>query len=205
MRVSNARGQPVCVLTVVGAAKLTPGSRIHLQWDFPERISASKEWIPCYQVSACLAGEEYAIYEDGKTTRTQSYVFDTCHEWVDPGMTHRVSKTLLLSMDAPCSLYTDVMELFIRCQIDITVRENGNEYNNLRLELPCQVIQSFGDERDIYEEEENRILPLPELLGSDADTNSDFPMSDIASDLKILALQMEERLRPTADFDETIQ
>lgn len=195
LRVSNAQGQPVCVMTIVGASKLTPGSRIHLQWDFPERISANKPWIPCHQVSACLAGEEFAVYEDGKTTRTQSYVFDTCHEWVDPGVTHRVSKTMLLSMDAPCNLYTDVMELFIRCQIDITVKENG-EYNNLRLELPCHVVHSFGEDKEFFDEEEaDRALSIPELLGTEEDRNKIFPISDIESDLKTLSLQMEERMR----------
>jgi hypothetical protein len=194
LRVSNANGQPVCVMTVVGASKLTPGSRIHLQWDFPETISSTKAWIPSHQVSACLMGEELAVYEDGTTTRTQSYVFDTCHEWVDPGVTHRVSKTLLLSIDAPCNLYTDVMELSIRCQVDITVRENG-EYNNLRMELPCHVVHSFGQEEDIFEDEESQVLSLSELLGVEPDAKDTFHTNDIASDLKILALQMEERLR----------
>jgi hypothetical protein len=32
LRVSNARGQPVCVLTVVGATKMVPGTRVHLKW-----------------------------------------------------------------------------------------------------------------------------------------------------------------------------
>jgi hypothetical protein len=203
LRVSNSKGQPVCVMTVVGASKLTPGSRIHLQWDFPERISASKSWIPCHQVAACLAGEELAIYEDGKRTRTQSYVFDTCHEWVDPGVTHRVSKTLLLSMDAPCNLYTDIMELSIRCQIDITVKENG-EYDNLRLELPCHVVHSLGDEASrLDEDEEQQLLPLSELLGKKVDPRDEFPTNNIASDLKILALQMEERLKKTKSTKST--
>jgi hypothetical protein len=197
LRVSNAAGRPVCVMTVVGAARLTPGSRVHLHWDFPETISSSKDWIPCHQVSACLMGEELAVYEDGTTTRTQSFVFDTCHEWVDPGVTHRVSKTLLLSMDAPCNLYTDVMELSIQCRVEITVKENNGDYNNLRIELPCQVVHSFGrEEEDIFEQEENQI-PLAELLGQEQDTKESFITNDIVPDLKILALQMEERLRDT--------
>ena len=32
LRVSNAKGQPVCVLTVVGATKMVPGTRVHLKW-----------------------------------------------------------------------------------------------------------------------------------------------------------------------------
>jgi hypothetical protein len=185
-------------MTIVGATKLTPGSRIHLQWDFPGRISQG--WIPCHQVSACLMGEEVAVYEsNGTTTRAQSFVFDTCHEWVDPGVTHRVSKTLLLSMEAPCNLYTDVMELSIRCQVDITVKEEG-EYNNLRIELPCQVVHNnFVKEEDVYEEEENHVSSLSELLGlkDDPSDESYFPTNDIVPDLKQLSLKMEASFRRT--------
>ena len=198
LRVSNAVGNSVCVMTIFGATKLTPGSRIHLQWDFPETISASKSWIPCAQVSACLIGEEKAVYEDGTTTRSQSFVFDTCQEWVDPGVTQRVSKTLLLSMDAPCNLYTDVMELTITCRVDITVKENG-DYNNLKIEIPCHVVHSFGQEEDIFEREENETLPLAALLGHDVDQKSVFPVHDITQDLKNLALQLEERMRQSLE------
>jgi hypothetical protein len=196
LRVSNALGQPACVMTVVGATKLTPGSRLHLQWDFPETMS--RGWIPCHQVSACLMGEEFAVYEDGKKTRTQSYVFDTCHEWVDPGVTHRVSKSLLLAMTAPCNLYSDVMESSIRCQVDITVKENG-EYNNLRIELPCNVVHAFETfDEDIYEQEENQMQPLSEMLGlglsADAGDGS-MSTEGILHDLKSLALQMERSLK----------
>eukprot|EP00934_Nitzschia_sp_Nitz4_P004803 Nitzschia sp. Nitz4//scaffold11_size288233//13775//15142//NITZ4_000727-RA/size288233-processed-gene-0.198-mRNA-1//-1//CDS//3329533933//4793//frame0 len=190
LRVSNARGQPVCVMTVVGATQLTPGSRIHLQWDFPERLSTNKAWIPCHQVAACIGGEELALYEDGHTTRTQTFVWDACHEWVDPGVTHRVSKTLILPADAPCNLYTDIMELYVRCQVDITVKENG-EYNNLHIELPCHVVQKLPDPEMF--DEETKILPLSELLNEKPPKDS-FAMDDIENELKILGLQMEEKL-----------
>jgi hypothetical protein len=38
-------------------------------------------------------------------------------------------------------------------------------------------------------------LPLSELLGKQLDPRDEFPMNNIGSDLKILALQMEERLK----------
>jgi len=109
-------------------------------------------WIPCYQVCACLQGEEYAIYEDGSKKRTQSFLFDTCHEWVEPGVTDRVSKTLWLSSSGgggggddgadgsvashfeggapPCDLKTDVMEVSTWCRIDIAVREQEETAGN---------------------------------------------------------------------------
>jgi len=179
LRVSNTRGRPVCILTIVGSQTLSPGSRVHLQWDFPKQFRQPQKqqpynhrdnnnnnndnngdrddvrWIPCYQVCACLQGEEYAIYEDGSKKRTQSFLFDTCHEWVEPGVTDRVSKTLWLSSSSggggsdgaegsvashfeggapPCDLKTDVMEVSTWCRIDIAVCEQeetaGNSYNN---------------------------------------------------------------------------
>jgi hypothetical protein len=213
IRVSNALGQPVCVMTFIGTQSLIPGSRIHIQWDFPEQYPATEDWIPCHQVSACLQGEENAIYEDGTTKRTQSFLFDTCHEWVDPGVTDRVSKTMLLSSDnnlegTPCDLSTDVMEVSVWCQVDITVQEEG-EYNNLSLRIPCRIHHGLVDEDEETEAEENRIIPLGELLGDnlmnqDASTctttstgtkNDAFPTHDIHFDLKTLALLIEDKLQ----------
>lgn len=162
LRVSNTSGQPVCVLTVIGSQSMCPGSCIHLQWNFPTKYDQTRDlsllqnggghrdndgWIPCHQVCACLQGEEFAIYEDKSKKRTQSFLFDTCHEWVDPGVTDRVSKTLWLSSSGdgsygntshfeggapPCDLKTDVMEVSTWCQVDITVREkqNNSAHNN---------------------------------------------------------------------------
>jgi hypothetical protein len=162
LRVSNTSGRPVCVLTVIGSQSMCPGSCIHLQWDFPTNHDQNhdlsllqngdghhdnNDWIPCHQVCACLQGEEFAIYEDKSKNRTQSFLFDTCHEWVDPGVTDRVSKTLWLSSSGdgsngntshfeggapPCDLKTDVMEVSTWCQVDITVREkpSNNAHND---------------------------------------------------------------------------
>ena len=211
LRVSNAAGRPVCVLTVIGSQSLSPGSRIHLQWDFPstenyyhhqqqhqteENDSKKKNnyWIPCHQVCACLQGEEYAVYEDGSKKRTQSFLFDTCHEYVDPGITDRVSTTLWLSSSGdnnnnnstpPCDLKTDVMEVSTWCQVDITVRENENEnnnvnnkggggggeggYNNLSLRIPCRIRHTNSNLDDQEEQEmmqDNYVQPLNELLNN---------------------------------------
>jgi hypothetical protein len=192
LRVSNSKGQPVCVLTVVGAAKLTPGSRIHMKWDFPLRVGSG--WQPCYQVSACLQGEELALYEDGTTQRTRSLVLDTCHEYVDPGVTDRVSKSLLLPVDAPFSLQTDVVELSMHVQVEITVKEN-EIYNNLRLDIPCHVVRSLQHDNDMHHEDEMRVQPLEELFfGVDANKGRDFATTDIFPDLKILASHIHKSL-----------
>jgi hypothetical protein len=230
LRVSNGHGQPVCVLTVVGATKLMPGSRVHLKWDFPARASttttsSTPRWVPCHQVCACLQGQELAVYEDGTTQRTRNFVFDTCHELVEPGVTQRVSTTLLLPMDAPCTLQTDLMEFSVTLQVDITVQEedttgnvttNGGSYsyNNLRLELPCHVVHGLKKEEEYYDEEETPVVPLDQLMYGSSSSPSYvvasgnykrqadyFPTFDILSDLKIVSLQMEQSIRQRRNAD----
>lgn len=194
--VTSPSGKRVCVLTFVGCTKITPGSRLQIEWDFPRQMTP--ECAPCFQVSACLMGEESAVYEDGKTKRTQTHIFDTCHEFVDPGMTQRVSKYLLLSIDSPCNLVTDVMELTVKCQVDITIQEGKNgKYNNLKIELPCHVMHQLEKDADQAALEDTRITPLAAMLGIEPDKT--FPTEDIVPDLKVLSLEMEKRLRTTKE------
>lgn len=221
LRVSNASGQPVCILTVIGSQSLCSGSCIHLQWDFPTEHHNRNDshyidgWIPCHQVCAGLQGEEFAIYEDGSKKRTQSFLFDTCHEWVEPGVTSRVSKTLWLSSSGdgndgntshfeggapPCNLKTDVMDVSTWCRIDITVREQNNNqmskegggYQNLSLQIPCRVqLRNSSNYDDEHDRIEQQVQPLNELFDIGTE-NIAFPTDDIRSDLKTLSLTMEE-------------
>ena len=211
LKVTNTSGQSVCVLTIIGSQSLCPGSCVRLQWDFPN--DHTNDWVPCHQVCACLQGEEFAIYEDDSKKRTQSFLFDTCHEWVDPGVTDRVSKTLWLSsssdggngntshFEVPCDLKTDVMEVSTWCQVDITVGEQNNNgakessggYQNLSLQIPCRVKikNSTNDQQEEYERMEEQVQPLNELLRIGTG-NIAFPTNDIRSDLKTLSLMMNE-------------
>ncbi|CAJ1934216.1 unnamed protein product [Cylindrotheca closterium] len=190
--IKSPSGKQVCVLTFIGATKITPGSMLQIEWDFPRELTP--EDAPCFQVSACLMGEESAVYEDGKTKRTQTHIFDTCHEFIDPGITQRVSKYLLLSVDSPCNLVTDVMELTIKCQVDITIQEGKNgKYNNLKVELPCHVLHQLEKDSDQAELEDTQVTPLSVLMGLKPDP--EFPTEDIVRDLKVVSLEMEKRLR----------
>ena len=99
----------------------------------------------------------------------------------------------------PCNIKTDVMELEVWCQVDIAVEES-NSYNNLSLKVPCRIRHNLVDEDEQIELEESRTVPLNELLGIDdnnntGSNNNDFVTNDITSDLKILSLTMEERIR----------
>ncbi len=202
LQVTNTLGKPVCLFTIIGSQSLCPGSCIHLQWDFPK--DQTDDWVPCHQVCACLKGEEFAIHEDESKKRTQAFLFDTCHEWVDPGITDRVSKTLWLSSsgdggngtEAPCDLKTDVMEVSTWCQVDITVggenKEGESRFQNLSLQIPCRVNlrNSTNDEQEEHEMMEQQVESLNELL--DIPENTAFPTNDIRSDLKTLSLAINE-------------
>jgi len=223
LRVSNSSGQPVCVLTVIGSGTLSPGSCVHLRWDFPTTHSSNRShgWIPCHQVCACLQGEEYAIYEDGSKKRTQSFLFDTCHEWVDPEVTDCIFKTLWLSSMGddngentghfeggapPCDLKTDIMEVSTWCQVDITIqeqknahadvaRDDGSGYQNLSLRIPCGIrpANCVNDEQDGHDMMEQQVTPLNELLDIETE-NIAFSTNDIRPDLKTLSLKLNEVL-----------
>jgi hypothetical protein len=242
LRVADPTGRPCCILTVLGnTTAWIPGNRVILQLDFPrchhEIIHGNennnnnknkggvdedgigtqhKEWLPCYQVSACLTAEEVAVYEDGSKKRTRLYDLDTCHEPIDPTTTERVCLSLFLPMDCPCSVQTDIVEISLHCRVDITVGKKTlielaslssssqqQSYNNLRLDLPCRAIQDYehdvydyNDGDDLDEEGEIRTLPIGELLIDHHDESNNrseefnfFERRDIMRDLKVLSMQ----------------
>ena len=113
-------------------------------------------------------------------------------------MTDRVTKTLLLPGDAPCTLQTDVVDISIRCQVDITVLENDS-YNNLRLDVPCHVVHNLDQDDCFYQDEETNIPPLEEFFfGKEAvaanHRKKDFQTADILPDLKLLAFSMHQSI-----------
>lgn len=190
LRVADPHGRPCCILTVIGSVCMYPGGRILFQMDFP--ISGDT-WLPCYQVSASLQGEELAVYEDKTQRRARSYVFDTYHENVEFGNTERLTFSLLLPLDCPYSLQSDVVKVGITCALDLTVDDINGGYTNLRLDLPIKVIHAPTAEE--MEREEQELPTLQELLyGSDVPIETDprkschFPTKDIQKDLKNLSL-----------------
>ena len=101
--------------------------------------------------------------------------------------------------DVPCNIKTDMMKLEVWCQVDITIRENG-EYSNLSFQIPCRIRHWLINEDEEMEQQENQVVPLSELLGTSNETENDssvdaFPQTDIIPDMKILAMAMEEQLR----------
>ena len=190
MRVSDPSGKPVTVLTVLGAAKLSPGSRLLLQFDFPDIEKVGKgTWAPCYQASACLQGEEIALQRESrgglpKRHRARKHLLSTAHEVLDPACTERVCLTLLVSSDAPCSVTTDILEISIWCVVDLTVGTlaNGNNsgHQNLRLEIPCVL----GHPKSAFESQVDEDERVDDIVDESVDS---FYSNDIRRDLRQLS------------------
>lgn len=188
MRVSDPSGKPVTVLTVLGAAKLSPGSRLLLQFDFPDIEKVGKgTWAPCYQASACLQGEEVALQQESrgslpKRHRARKHLLSTAHEVLDPACTERVCLTLLVPSDAPCSATTDILEISIWCVVDLTVgtSSSSNGHQNLRLEIPCVV----GHPKSAFESQVDEDERVDDIVDESVDS---FYSNDIRRDLKQLS------------------
>jgi hypothetical protein len=158
-------------------------------------------------VSACLQGEEVSISRSGARKRTRRHLFDTAYEELDPETVECVTLNLVLPTSAPCSILTDMLEISVQCLIDIAIASTkGDEYRNLRLEIPCQVQHGIFDwERN---GEDNDDSPgkraFEELLESGVERINDpkdprcFRYKDIKDELKILSLSMADScgLRP---------
>jgi hypothetical protein len=199
LRVADPSGAPVCVLTVFGAHPLHPGSRLILKFDFP----LSHNWVPCHQVSACLQGEEVAIRRDGTCRRARSHLFDSAHEYVDHGCTERVALHLMIPLDAPCTIKTDAVSISIRCLVDISLQQGSNttDFQNLRLELPCEVTHGMAAyETDEADDRPRETMTIDYLLGPPDDVDnerdplhpSSFRSIGISEELRILSLRMAD-------------
>ncbi|KAL7580960.1 hypothetical protein ACA910_005774 [Epithemia clementina (nom. ined.)] len=164
-------GKPVSILTVLAPTEtnsdmddsesdvsalsqaicLHPGSRLYLQFDFPARNSlVTDEWVPCYQISACLQGEESVLaysstyaalshgselpheseHEKARRTRAQQLLLSTAHEVLDPETTQRISLCLIVPENSICSVKTCAVEITYECIVDIVVAQPSSSNNN---------------------------------------------------------------------------
>jgi len=209
-------GHKCCFLTIVGGKVMYPGDKILLQFDFLGKEDFSNNVaqlrLPCHQVSACLYGEEKAIGIDGITkTRTRYNVFDTGSIEVEHGFTESVSLSLLLPLDCPVTLKTDLVEATLSCRIDVTVCNVGTlseedqddshetaidskDYKFLTVEFPCQVVQ-HGTENHSCEGElttmlQSKIMHLATMKKTEENFHASDRIlnSDALNDLTMLAL-----------------
>jgi hypothetical protein len=155
-------------------------------------------------VSACLQGEEIALYEDGSTNKTRTLLLDTAYEMVESGYTERVSLSLYLPLDCPCTILTDLVKMSVQCRIDLACEKAEGGYSNLQFHLPIKVAHSpTADEANgnDFDDEDVTGTPLDEmvfgtealsLIEKDPLKPSSFVTRDIRKDLKVLSLYMVE-------------
>lgn len=184
-----------CSLTIIGGGVIVPGESILLQFSFPcHNYPLGKDVLPCYQVSACLHGNEYVIENDRTRKKSRTYSFDTDHLEVIPGVTTSVSLRLRLPHDCPISVSTDFFAIQVACRIDLTVKDlDEHNFRFLTVEFPCQVNHDGPTfepmENDLPPDLENRLFAMKwsdESLVSNVLKR--IVSSEVFNDLRILSL-----------------
>ena len=214
-------------MTLVGiGGPLVPGTRLGIRVQFPiyedDENDTGAGIIPCHRVCCALVGEEYAIFEGdsapatgadkGKTrVRTRSYVFDSTYEMVEFGYTEAISMGLVLPLDCPVTVKTDLVEVTVTLKVEFTVSrkaissqmndggEEGTEYSTIRMDLPCEVVHCDEGSSCYREdgEDEGRSVSSIRVMqqfwnnNKSSDANG-FDDTDIQNDLRMLSLRMLE-------------
>mmetsp|Transcript_43196 Transcript_43196/g.91871 ORF Transcript_43196/g.91871 Transcript_43196/m.91871 type:complete len:219 (-) Transcript_43196:605-1261(-) len=218
-------------MTLVGVGgTLVPGTRLGIRVRFPiyddDEDVKGAEIVPCHRVCCALVGEEYSISEGDvaadnpekgkKRIKTRSYMFDSAHEMVEFGYTEAVSMGLVIPLDCPVTVKTDLVEVVVSLKVEFTVsctsvamwgsdrgmegRDPG-EFNSIRLDLPCDVVHEgagvsgFPDEGE-EEERHVALFRTMQQFWKDNDTADagGFDDTDIEPDLKFLSLRMISEL-----------
>lgn len=220
-------------MTLVGlGGPLVPGTRLGIRVCFPvfadDENNNEEGIIPCHRVCCALVGEEYAIFEGAPTpatggvnlpkskkrVKTRSYVFDSSYELVEFGYTEAISMSLILPLDCPVTVKTDLVEVTVMLKVEFTVSRasidqsrdeavqdiDRGEFSVIRLDLPCEV-NNHGTSMGGGEEDacvpESSIRKLQQFWKSDKITAvGSFDDSGIQKDLRLLSLQMMKSLTP---------
>ena len=178
-RIEDGSGNFCGSMTLVGlGGALIPGTRLGVHVTFPvygnadDKSVIGGEIVPCHRVCCGLVGEEYAIFEEANDTtnnpherkrrvKTRSYVFDSSFEMVDSGATQAISMGLVLPLDCPVTVCTQLVEVTLTLKVEFTVSSEGG-YDVIRLDLPVKVVHDSGEGSD--EPEEERIQTDLKLL-----------------------------------------
>lgn len=225
-RIQDGDGCYCASMTLIGIGQgsLVPGTRLGLRVQFPicegDECSKGTGIIPCHRVCCALVGEEYAVFEGSSTTngsskkrvKTRSYVFDYAYDLVHFGYTEAISLGLVLPLDCPVTVKTDLIEVTVTLMVEFTVgsstigvcdkeTQSGDqgEFKVIRLDLPCEVIHGdvlFSlENRD--EEGERHVSSRRTLQlfwnNDNTETNDEgLDDIDIQPDLKLLSLRLKE-------------
>ncbi len=223
-RIEDGNGGLCAMMTLIGfGGPLTPGTRLGIRIRFPcsheDDTGDGAGVIPCHRVCCALVGEEYVVHEvsggdnlqKGRIrVKTRNYVFDSAYEVIEFGYTEAVSMGLVLPLDCPVTVKTDLVEVTMVFKVEFTVSRittlsiddgvdvnNQGEYQVIRLDLPCEVVHDnemssnyFGDGNS---EEEMQGMSLKMQTNwkpcneRHADGVDDI---DIQSELNILSIRM---------------
>ena len=180
-------------LTIIGGGLMVPGENICLEFTVADG-SDGIDVLPCYQVSACLQGEEYAIGMKSAKKRSKTFMFDTDFEKVCPGTTDSLFLSLNLPAHCPITISTDFLEINVTCRIDFTVKTPGSKsFRFLTVEFPCRVVQSAPEEEELENglspSLENKILDLKWPTKEHAEHRKIFS-SEALNDLNMLSLHL---------------
>ena len=227
-RIVDTSGCFCGLMTLVGVGgPMIPGTRLGIRVNFPiDDKDDEAAIIPCHRVCCALVGEEYAIFEGSDTSsaqhatkkkrlKTKSYVFDSKYELVEFGYTEAISMGLVLPLDCPVSVKTDLVEINVTLKVEFTVsrssinslnkgdinqKQSGDEgdFSVIRLDLPCEVIHDsvVSSEGEDCDERHVSSLRTMQQFWNNNEMGGDvgFDDSDIQSDMKTLSLRMIEQL-----------
>lgn len=222
-RIQNEKGALCAWLTLVGiGGVLTPGMRFGLIVRFPsvDEDVGHAGTVACHRVCCALIGEEYALCEgvvvssasslgSSNKRKTRSYVFDSSYEMVDCEYTNSISMELLLPLDCPITVKTDLVEVAVSLKLEFTVDRAGTEQskdeNNadneigfgfICLELPVEVVHDDEMAKEEEEEDEmalqNQIFAVSRFWIGDSKKEcfDRFDQCGISEDLKTLSLRL---------------
>ena len=231
-RIQDGKERFCGLMTLVGiGGPLVPGTRLGVRIKLPiyedDENDTGAGIIPCHRVCCALVGEEYAIFEGSSTgggadnlpkskkrVKTRSYVFDSAYEMVEFGYTEAISMGLVLPLDCPVTVKTDLVEVSVMLKVEFTVgcaairnqmsdeEMPGKEqegYSAIRLDLPCEVVSAgcggingYAEEgEDDNERRVSSIRTMQQYWTSNNKADSvGFDDTDIQKDLKMLSLQM---------------
>ena len=242
-RIVDGTGSFCGLMTMIGVGgDLVPGTRIGIRVQFPidenNENSNDAGIIPCHRVCCALVGEEYAIFEGSdsstqnttgadhnskggpkKRVKTRSYVFDSTYELVEFGYTEAMYMGLVLPLDCPVTVKTDLVEVTVTLKVEFTVsrpptylsqndgiqKAGEGGFHVIRLDLPCEVVHSTelssGYARDVNEENQHTssMRTMQRYWNNNnnsvkTDYEDGFDDTDIQDDMNSLSLQMIKKL-----------
>jgi hypothetical protein len=219
-RIQNENGALCAWLTLVGVGgPIAPGSRLGVIVKFPNMDDdevGRAGTVPCHRVCCAVVGEEYAVCEGAAAAsssgavsnkrKTRSYVFDSTYEMVESGYTDSISMRLLLPLDCPVTIKTDLVEVVVSLKLEFTVdravseqttsdlndAETDTGFGVIRLEMPVELVHDDEVSNEEEEEDTSNLANITRFWMNGSAQNKVVGLDEtgIHKDLKILSLRL---------------